>query len=197
MSFNVPCMGQIFPSKTSTVGVHVGLIIGNQAINIPRLIDTMRVLILLLVLAYVVAFAPMSSRPTTTSLMMSEKSRSMPFLNKPKNLEGLVVSITFHVIVWNEKTYRIWTSCEEMPLHGHHSKILSPRFNGFSSYYEIIVFDLLRSTTLSIPLLTCLYLHRWVSTSNKILSPSLGHFLPIHNRLIVILHGLVFNHLTW
>lgn len=54
----------------------------------------MRVFTLLIVVASAIAFAPSASRKSSSSLMMSEKSRSLPFLNKPKNLDGLVVSIT-------------------------------------------------------------------------------------------------------
>ncbi len=54
----------------------------------------MRVFLLVAILAVAVGFAPTSVRKTTSSLQMAKEgfSRSLPFLLKPQNLDGMIVS---------------------------------------------------------------------------------------------------------
>jgi hypothetical protein len=53
-----------------------------------------RVVLLVACLAVALGFAPQSARKTTSSLQMAKEgfSRSLPFLLKPKNLDGMIVS---------------------------------------------------------------------------------------------------------
>ena len=54
-----------------------------------------RVAIFLAILSVAMGFAPMMARKSSSSLQMVKEgfSRSLPFLLKPKNLDGMIVSV--------------------------------------------------------------------------------------------------------
>eukprot|EP01035_Chromulina_nebulosa_P019978 gene19978-25947_t len=64
----------------------------------------MRTVILIVLLACVAAFTPIrqSVRSNSLNMVAEGKSRSLPFLNKPKNLDGLIGSSDFDPIGFSE-----------------------------------------------------------------------------------------------